>query len=217
MDSMSTLTNGFVTLMVTIDPPGIVPIFLALTVGMNRAQRRGVAYRGAVISFCLMLAFALFGDDILRALGISISAFRIAGGILLFWIGCEMIFEKRQERKEKTTETAITKDHIANLAAFPLAMPLIAGPGTISATILLGSRIHGVWGTVALIFLIFVASVVVLLAMLAASFIDRFLGETGRNILTRILGMMLTALAVQFVLDGMGAAYTTYLERSLAL
>ncbi len=207
MSDMGTLLSGFTTLMVTMDPPGMVPIFLALTVGMTRAERKLVAVRGALISFCLLVAFALFGDGILSALGISMSAFRIAGGILLFWIGCEMIFEKRQERKEKTTETAISKDNIAHLAAFPLAMPLIAGPGAISATILLGSKMETVLDKLALVGVIFIASLVVLLAMLAAGLIDRFLGETGRNILTRILGMMLTALAVQFVIDGMQTAF----------
>jgi len=207
MDDMSELVNGFVTLMVTMDPPGMVPVFLALTVGMTRDERRSVAIRGALISFVLLVVFALIGTQILDALGISMSAFRIAGGVLLFWIGWEMVFEKRLERKEKTTETAITRDHIANLAAFPLAMPLLAGPGAISATILLGSRADGLLETVALVGIILLASLVVLLAMLAAGLIDRLLGETGRNILTRILGMMLTALAVQFVIDGMQAAF----------
>ncbi|TNB47213.1 MarC family protein [Martelella lutilitoris] len=207
MADMGTLMSGFTTLMVTMDPPGMVPIFLALTVGMTQSERRMVAMRGALISFCLLVAFALLGDRILGALGISMSAFRIAGGILLFWIGCEMIFEKRQERKEKTTETAITKDNIAHLAAFPLAMPLIAGPGAISATILLGSKMETWLDKLALVGVIMVASLVVLVAMLMAGLIDRFLGETGRNILTRILGMMLTALAVQFVIDGMQTAF----------
>ncbi|WP_174801048.1 MarC family protein [Martelella limonii] len=206
MNEIATLVNGFTTLMVTMDPPGMVPIFLALTVGMTQAQRRNVAIRGSLISFFLILAFALFGDDILNALGISMSAFRIAGGILLFWIGVEMIFEKRVERKEKTTETAITKDGMANLAAFPLAMPLIAGPGTISATILLGSRMTTLIDKIALAAMIAFACLVVLVAMLMAGLIDRMLGETGRNILTRILGMMLTALAAQFVIDGVKSA-----------
>ena len=207
MTDIATLLNGFTTLMVTMDPPGMVPIFLALTVGMTQAERRNVAVRGAAISFFLMVAFALFGDDILNGLGISMSAFRIAGGVLLFWIGCEMVFEKRQERKERTTETAITRDHIANLAAFPLAIPLIAGPGTISATILLGSRMETILDKLALVVMIFIAALVVLVAMLLAGLIDRLLGETGRNILTRIFGMMLTALAVQFVLDGITVAF----------
>lgn len=207
MGELATLVNGFTTLMVTMDPPGMVPIFLALTVGMSSHERRQVAVRGALISFILLLAFALFGNAILGALGISMGAFRIAGGILLFWIGCEMIFEKRQERKEKVTEVAIAKDKLTHLAAFPLAMPLIAGPGAISASILLGSKTQGTLDMIALIILIFVACLVVLGAMLMASWLDRFLGETGRNILTRILGMMLTALAVQFVIDGIKTAF----------
>ncbi|TPW33068.1 MarC family protein [Martelella alba] len=213
MATLSTLANGFTTLMVTIDPPGLIPLFIGLTTGMNRLQRRQVAFRASVISFLLLVVFAVFGESVLNALGISMSAFRIAGGILLFWIGVEMIFEKRQERKEKVSEVAITKDHIANIAVFPLAMPLIAGPGSISATILLGSRMHGFVANLQLIAVLFLAAAITFASLLLAGLIDRALGQTGRNILTRILGMVLTALAVQFVIDGIVTAFGLHLVR----
>ncbi|WP_176083013.1 MarC family protein [Martelella sp. HB161492] len=211
MATLSTLANGFTTLMVTIDPPGLIPLFIGLTAGMNRLQRRQVAFRASVISFLLLVVFAVFGEKVLNALGISMSAFRIAGGILLFWIGVEMIFEKRQERKEKVSEVAITQDHIANIAVFPLAMPLIAGPGSISATILLGSRMHGFVANMQLIVVLLIAAVITFASLLLAGLIDRALGQTGRNILTRILGMVLTALAVQFVIDGIVTAFGLHL------
>src|SRR5262245_58176643 len=112
MASADTLISAFTTLLVTVDPPGLAPLFIGLTTGMNRAQRHQVALRGSLIAFCILAGFALFGAGVLDILGISIGAFRIAGGLLLFWIAFEMVFEKRQDRKEKTTEVAITKDHI---------------------------------------------------------------------------------------------------------
>ena len=137
MVGTDSMINAFTTLLVTVDPPGLAPLFLGLTQGMTRGERRQVAVRGSVIAFAILTVFALFGASILSALGISMGAFRIAGGLMLFAISFEMIFEKRNERKEKTTDAAITKDHIHNLAVFPLAIPLIAGPGAISATVLI--------------------------------------------------------------------------------
>ena len=134
------MINAFTTLLVTIDPPGLAPVFLGLTAGMTMAERRHVALRSCLIAFCILAVFALFGAAVLSALGITIGAFQIAGGLLLFWIAFEMIFEKRQERHEKTKDVAITKDQIRNIAIFPLALPLIAGPGAISATILVSGR-----------------------------------------------------------------------------
>ena len=142
------------------------------------------------------------GNGILGLLGISIGAFRIAGGLLLFWIAFEMIFEKRNERKEKTGEAAITRDHIHNIAVFPLALPLIAGPGAISATILLSGSFSSTIDRAQLILVIAFCLAILFAALVIAERIDRFLGVTGRAILTRLLGVILAALAVQFVVDG---------------
>jgi multiple antibiotic resistance protein len=210
MAIMGELINAFTTLLVTTDPPGLAPIFLGLTAGMNAAQRKQTAIRGTLIAFCILLVFAVSGAGVLSVLGISLPAFRIAGGFLLFFIAFEMVFEKRQERKEKVGEVAITKDHIQNLAVFPLAIPLITGPGSISATILLAGNFPTPLQRAQLIGVIAVVFVIILAALMVADRIDRLLGQTGRAILTRLLGVLLSALAVQFVIDGVRAMMTVY-------
>lgn len=202
MPSYDSLFNAFVTMLVTIDPPGLAPLFLALTRGMTRDQRRQVGLRASIIGFLLLTLFALAGAAILSVFGITLPAFRVAGGLLLFFISFEMIFERRQERKEKSADTAITKDHIHNIAAFPLAIPLIAGPGAISATVLLSASLPGIGGQAALVGVILVSIALTYLVFLLAERVDGVLGQTGRSILTRLLGVILAALAVQFVADG---------------
>jgi multiple antibiotic resistance protein len=210
MATTEALINAFTTLLVTTDPPGLAPIFLGLTVGMTASQRRQTALRGTLIAFGILAVFALTGAGALSVLGISLPAFRIAGGLLLFYIAFEMIFEKRQERKEKTTELAITRDHIHNLAVFPLAIPLISGPGSISATILLAGNFQAPLQRAQLLVVIAGVFVIIYAALLVADQIDKVLGQTGRAILTRLLGVLLSALAVQFVIDGFRAAMTSY-------
>lgn len=205
MPNFDSLFNAFVTLLVTIDPPGLAPIFLAVTSNMNRAQRKQVSVRASVIGFALLALFAVAGSSILSVFGITLAAFRVAGGFLLFFIAFEMVFEKRNDRKEKISDVAITRDHIHNIAAFPLAIPLIAGPGAISATVLLSGSFRGLAGQAALVGIIFLCLAVTYLVFLLAERIDRILGETGRSILTRLLGVILAALAVQFVADGVKA------------
>jgi multiple antibiotic resistance protein len=207
MSTIEILLNAFTTLLVTLDPPGLAPIFLGLTRGMTRSQRKQVALRGSVIAFCILSVFAIFGASILGGLGISIGAFRIAGGLMLFAIAFEMIFEKRNERKEKTSEDAITKDHVHNIAVFPLALPLIAGPGAISATMLLAASLPGPIERAELLLVIALSVGVVLAALMIAHKMERLLGMSGRAILTRLLGVILAALSVQFVLDGIKAAF----------
>ncbi|CDZ47654.1 MarC family protein [Neorhizobium galegae] len=201
------LVNALTTMLVTLDPPGLAPVFLGLTVGMTAIQRRQVAFRGSLIAFGILAVFALFGSSVLGLLGISIGAFRIAGGLLLFWISFEMVFEKRQERKEKTSQAAITIDHIHNIAVFPLALPLIAGPGAISATVLLSGALPGILDRALLIGVIALIMLLVYATLLVAERLDRFLGVTGRAILTRLLGVILAALSVQFVVDGVRSAF----------
>ncbi|KAB1086778.1 MarC family protein [Neorhizobium galegae] len=201
------LVNALTTMLVTLDPPGLAPVFLGLTVGMTALQRRQVAFRGSLIAFGILAVFALFGSSVLGLLGISIGAFRIAGGLLLFWISFEMVFEKRQERKEKTSQAAITIDHIHNIAVFPLALPLIAGPGAISATVLLSGTLPGILDRALFIGVIALIMLLVYATLLVAERLDRFLGVTGRAILTRLLGVILAALSVQFVVDGVRSAF----------
>jgi multiple antibiotic resistance protein len=207
MAMTDTMISAFTTLLVTVDPPGLAPLFLGLTQGMTQAQRQQVAIRGSVMGFAILTVFALFGATILGALGISMGAFRIAGGLMLFAIAFEMIFEKRNERKEKTTDDAITKDHIHNLAVFPLAIPLIAGPGAISATVLISGTMDGWIGKLQLVAVIGVVLGLVFVSLYLAERLNRFLGVTGRALLTRLLGVLLAALSVQFVVDGVKSAF----------
>lgn len=205
MPGLETMFNAFVTLLVTIDPPGLAPLFLVLTAGMNRAQRMQVAMRASVTAFLVLAVFAVAGAAILGVFGITLPAFRVAGGLLLFYIAFEMIFERRQDRKEKSADAAITKDHIHNIAAFPLAIPLIAGPGAISATVLISDTFAGIPATGALLAIILTSILLTYLVFVLAERVDGFLGATGRSILTRLLGLILAALAVQFVADGVKA------------
>ena len=193
----------FVTLLVTIDPLGIVPIFVSLTVGMTPQQKRTVAIRSSVIALVVLAVFALFGEKVLGVLGITLPAFRTAGGLMLLWIGFEMVFEKREERKSATAERAVSDSHVNDVAAFPLAIPLMAGPGAITATMLIASKGAGDWivlgtliGIVAILLLICTA------VFILSGRIEKLIGETGRIVLSRLLGVILAALAVQYIADG---------------
>lgn len=198
--------TALTTLMVTVDPPGLAPIFLSLTLGMDAAARRSVAIRATLIAGGIMIGFAFLGQPVLGALGISLPAFRIAGGLLLFWIAFEMVFELRHRRKSGVAKDAIDLDHIRNVAAFPLAIPLMAGPGTITATMLTAGTAQGdPLKLGALVAVILVVSLACLLVFLIAERMAKVLGITGNLVLTRLLGVILAALAVQFVIDGVRA------------
>ena len=199
------LLNAFVTLIVLIDPPGVAAIFLGVTAGMTNAQRRQVAVRASLTSLMILLAFALFGAGLLAVFGITLDAFRIAGGIMLFWIAFEMVFEKRQARKEQTVETAVHEDELRNIAVFPLAIPLIAGPGSISAVVLLSGEFASPLQLGALAGIIGVCLFITLLALLAAERMNSVISPSTRALITRLLGVLLAALAVQFVVDGVRA------------
>ncbi len=205
MPGIESLFNAFVTVLVTIDPPGLAPLFLAVTAGMNRSERTQVALRASTIAFVVLALFAIAGDDILAVFGITLPAFRVAGGLLLFVIAFEMIFERRQDRKERSAGLAVGKDHIRNIAAFPLAVPLIAGPGAISATVLLASADTGLVATAVLVAIVLACLLITYAVLVLSERIEGILGETGRSILTRLLGLLLAALAVQFVADGVKA------------
>ncbi|MBO6719731.1 MAG: MarC family protein [Rhizobiaceae bacterium] len=205
MPAVDAIFNAFVTILVTIDPPGLAPLFLAVTGGMNRAERMQVSVRASLIAFIVLALFAIAGAEILSVFGITLPAFRVAGGLLLFVIAFEMIFERRHERHERSAERAITTDMIRNIAAFPLAIPLIAGPGAISATVLLSGTFSDFAARAVLVGIILAGVAITFLVFVLAERVDGFLGETGRSILTRLLGLILAALAVQFVADGVRA------------
>jgi len=200
------LVSAFVTLLVVVDPVGLVPAFLGITQGLPQQARRSVALRACLIAAAILAGSALIGDWLLRTLSISLPAFRIAGGLLLFSIASEMVFGVRIGRQSKEAEDAI-EEHVRNIAAFPLAIPLMAGPGAITATVLIAGRSAG--DPVRLAMLLGVIAVV--LAICFAVFtlsapIARLLGQTGSTVLSRLLGVLLAALAVQYVIDGARAA-----------
>lgn len=197
------IKTAFVTLFVAVDPPGLAAIFLGLTATMSAHARAHAARRSVIIAFVILFASALGGEKLLALLGIGIPAFRIAGGLLLFYIAAEMVFEKREERKSHTAEEAVHHDHRHDIAAFPLAIPLMAGPGAITATILQASAAGGDM-------LNFVALIGIIAAVLGSCYvvfrlatqIDRLIGNTGRMVLSRLLGVILAAMAVQIIGDG---------------
>jgi multiple antibiotic resistance protein len=197
------ISAALVTLLVTLDPVALAPIFVSLTRGMNASERRRVALRASLIAFGILAFFGLGGEVLLRLLGVGIPAFRISGGLLLFWIAFEMVFERRNERKQHTADIAITEDHIRNVAAFPLAIPLMAGPGAITAVILLAGRADSnlVYLT-SLLILIALGVLSCFLVFSTADRVSRWLGVTGNVVLTRLLGVILAGLAVQFIIDG---------------
>ena len=180
------LLNAVVTLFVTIDPPGLAPIFMVLTAGRTIAERRTVALRATVIAAIVLIAFALVGEPLIAVLGISLPAFRIAGGLLLFVIAFEMVFGRREERKSATAQTAVEREDLRHVAVFPLAIPLIAGPGAISATILLASQAPGAGGIAGLLAIIVLMIGACLAVFLAADRIEKALGETGRIVVSRL-------------------------------
>ncbi len=193
--------TAFTTLFVVIDPFGTAPIFVALTQEMDARTRRRIAYRTCVTAALILIAFAAFGEAVLGFVGISMEAFKVAGGALLFLTALDMLFERRTKRREDRAEE---EDH-PDPSVFPLAIPLVAGPGSIATIILLAGEYPGVQGIAAATAVMLAVMAVVLLFFLAGGLIARILGKTGLNVLTRLLGMLLAALSVQFILDGLKA------------
>ncbi len=201
--NLESLISAFVTLFVIIEPIGIAPIFVALTADRTARQRRLVAMRAVIIATAVLVLFALIGQWLLGAMGITLPAFRVAGGLLLFWISFEMVFEKRQQRKTSTAERSVAEEPHDDVAAVPLAVPLLAGPGAITAVILLAAPAGADPVRLALVVGVILAVLsATLLILLVAVPLDRLMGKTVRMVVTRLLGVVLAALAVQFVADG---------------
>jgi multiple antibiotic resistance protein len=205
---LETASLAFVAFLVTIDPIGLVPIFLALTPGETAGGRRRIALKGTVLGGAILLAFAALGEPGLRTLGISIPAFRIAGGITLLLLAVEMVFEQRARRRSTTAETMAGEHDPGGVAVFPLAMPLIAGPAAITTVILQVSRQDGsVAGLAAVAAALLAALAVTCAALVAASYLGRVMGPTLVLMLSRLLGLLLAALSVQFIIDGVKEAF----------
>jgi multiple antibiotic resistance protein len=199
--------SAFVTFLVVIDPPGCAPIFASLTSAATPAHRRAMALRSVGIAAGILLFFGLLGQDLLRALGVSLSAFRIAGGILLFLIAIDMVFEKRTERREARAEE-VSASKIDDVSVFPMAIPMIAGPGSIASIMLLMARSEGLAASAIVLGALLLTLLLTLVALLLAGPLMRLLGRHMEAMLTRLLGVILAALAVQFVIDGLKRTFT---------
>ena len=206
MTDISTLITAYTALFIIIDPLGLAPLFVALTQGMSSTQRRGIAFRAIAISAALMAVFLFAGQSVLDFLGISLPAFQIAGGVLLFLTALEILFQKRQTRRADNAIESQSENH-DDPSVFPLAMPLIVGPGAIATLILLTSEAEGLVDYLAIGGVTMAVLGTTFLAFLAAGPIERLLGKTGLDILTRVLGMLLAALATQFIVDGIRQSF----------
>ncbi|MGF1615645.1 MAG: MarC family protein [Gammaproteobacteria bacterium] len=200
--------HTFVVLFVVIDPIGLAPIFAALTPGDNSSYRKHMALKGAGIAALILFGVMLVGDLVLGWLGIGLPAFRIAGGVLLFLLAIDMVFARRSGLQGTTALEQQEAERSADISVFPLAFPLIAGPGAITTTLLMTAG-DADWMMVYIrLFVVLLAVLLLTLAsLLLASHIARLLGETGTNVISRLLGLVLAALAAQFVLDGLQASF----------
>jgi len=199
--------SALVTFLVVIDPPGCAPIFASVTKGADARHRRVMALRSVGIATGILLFFALLGEDLLRHLGISLSAFRIAGGILLFLIAIDMVFEKRTERRESRAEEVSARE-MEDVSVFPMAIPMIAGPGSIASAMLLMARSDGLAESLVVLAALGATLVLTLLCLLLAGPLMRLLGHKMEAMITRLLGVILAALATQFVIDGIGRSFS---------
>jgi len=199
--------SAFVTLFVVIDPPGCGPIFVGLTSGASAAQARSMALRATFVATLILVVFALFGEQLLAALHIELNAFRVAGGIMLFLIALEMVFEKRTERREARAEKVRATPEIEDVSVFPMAIPTLAGPGSIATIMLLMGRAEGTEQTLVVLAALAGVMLLSLAALLAAVPVMKLLGVQVEAVITRLLGVLLGALAAQYVIDGLRAAF----------
>ena len=199
--------SAFVTLFVVIDPPGCAPIYASLTTGASHAQRRAMAIRAVGIAAIILLIFALWGKQLLGVLGIALDSFRIAGGIMLFIIAMDMVVEKRTQRREDRAHKIAETPEVEDVSVFPMAMPMIAGPGSIATVMLLMSQADGLSERLVVIGAVVVTLGLMLGALLAAGPIMARLGSKIEAVITRLLGVLLSALAAQFVIDGLKASF----------
>ena len=199
--------SAFVTFFVVIDPPGCAPIYASLTKDATASQRRSMAIRAALIAAGILLVFALFGEQLLGALHIELNSFRIAGGVMLFLIAIDMVFEKRTERREDRAQKIIETPEIEDVSVFPMAMPMIAGPGSIASVMLLMSQNEGLDRAVIVLSALGAVLLLTLLALVAAGPIMRVLGSKAEAVITRLLGVLLAALAAQFIIDGLRVSF----------
>ncbi len=206
--------SAFITLFVVIDPPGCAPIYAGLTKQASPALARSMALRAVAIAAVILLLFAFFGEALLGALHIELDSFRIAGGLMLFFIAFEMVFEKRTQRRTERADKISADPEIEDVSVFPMAMPMLAGPGAIAAIMLLMNEAETPTETLE----VFAALVSVLLitaaALMSAGPLIRLLGDKVEAVITRLLGVLLAALAAQYVIDGLRGAFAVAVPSS---
>lgn len=193
--------SAFIALFVITDPLGTAAVFVGMTANYDRQQTHHVAVKAVIVAFCILLFFGVFGEILFHKLGISISSFRIAGGILLFVTAFRMLFG-HNEPQSVDRHKKMYADH-PDIAVFPLAIPLLSGPGCITATILSFSRTQNLLDWLVVFLAILSVSAISLACLLAATPIQRVIGKSGTNVLARVMGVILAALSVQFILDGL--------------
>lgn len=204
------LLDTFLVLFVVIDPIGLAPMFAALTHGESDAWRRRMALRGTALAALVLVVFALLGDSLLAVLNIGLPAFRIAGGVLLLLLAVDMVFARHSGVRAPTLREQAEAEQKKDISVFPLAIPLIAGPGAITTVLLTsGGRHESMSATLVLLFTLAIVLSLTLISLLFSTRIMRLLGETGANVVSRVLGVVLAALAVQFMLDGLQASFAT--------
>ncbi len=204
--------SAFATLFVVIDPPGCAPIYAGLVRDATQRQAAVMALKACFIAMIILIVFALFGEQLLGSLHIELNSFRIAGGIMLFVIALDMVFEKRTQRREERAEKIIAQNaqtpEIEDVSVFPMAMPMIAGPGSIATIMLLMSRAEGTQATLVVMAALAAVMLLTLAALVAAGPLMRMLGKSVEAVITRLLGVLLAALAAQYVIDGLKAVFT---------
>jgi multiple antibiotic resistance protein len=199
--------SALITFLVIIDPPGCAPIFASLTKDATAEHRRAMAIRSSLIAWAILMFFALLGRPLLHWLGISLASFRIAGGILLFYIAVDMVFERRTERREKRAEEIEGKPEAVDISVFPMAMPMITGPGSIASAMLWVSRAETPVHVAVVLAAITVVMLITAVTLLAAGPLMRLIGDKVEAVITRILGVILAALAAQFIIDGLKQSF----------
>jgi multiple antibiotic resistance protein len=208
MDAPAVLYN-LIALLVIIDPPGTAAVFMGLTRGATDAERKVLAVRAVAIASATLLTFAVVGDYLLSALGIGLPAFQIAGGALLFLLAIDMLFARPSGLRGPTAQEGAEAGAAHDISVFPLAIPLIAGPGALTTMVLLMGRAQGSIAAIAALLAVLIAVMAITLALLLISArVVRLLGVTGANVISRVLGIVLAALAVQLMLDGLNAGLT---------
>jgi multiple antibiotic resistance protein len=199
--------SALVTFLVIIDPPGCAPIFASLTRGATAAHRQAMAVRSSLIAWAVLMFFALLGKPMLHALGISLASFRIAGGVMLFMIALDMVFERRTKRREERAQSIDGTPEAEDISVFPMAIPMISGPGSIASAMLWVSRADDAAQIATVLAAITVVILITLVCLLAAGLLMRMIGERIEGMITRILGVILAALAAQFIVDGLKQSF----------